>query len=161
MDIKIDRPRSICALTGRTFVAGETVYSALVREGGQIQRRDVCAAAWAGPPAATLAWWRALHTPATTHEPVTPVDVLLDLLEGLEGRDDDAPLRYLLALELVRRRVLRLVDAGPAVPSPGSLQLTCRRRDSTYDVAVVAPDRLADPGLEPRLAALLWPAEAA
>lgn len=161
MDIKIERPRITCAVSGRPFVAGETVYSALLRDGGQIRRHDVAADAWSGPPPATLAWWRAAHTPGPAREEVAPVDVLLDLLEGLEGRDDDAALRYLLALELVRRRVLRVVEAAGPASAAVPLQLTCRRRDSTYTVATVPPDRLVDPGLESRLAALLWPAEAA
>lgn len=161
MDIKIERSRSTCAVTGRPFVAGETVYSALVRDAGQIRRQDVGADAWTGPPAATLAWWRAAHAPGPARTEVAPVDVLLDLLEGLEGRDDDAALRYLLALELVRRRVLRLVEPGGPAAASSTLQLTCRRRDSTYAVAAVPSDQLVDPALESRLAALLWPAEAA
>jgi len=160
MDITVERPRTNCALTGRAFVAGETVYSALVRDGGALRRHDVAAEAWCGPPAGALAWWRGTHSVGPAREPMAPVDVLLDLLEGLEGRDDDAPLRYLLALELVRRRVLRIVDPREPKAAEG-LEFSCRRRESIYRIAAIPGHRLTDPALESRLAGLLWPAEAA
>ncbi|MBM3954159.1 MAG: hypothetical protein FJ309_06030 [Planctomycetes bacterium] len=160
MDIRIERPHGACAQTGRPFVAGEGVYSALVRDGAALKRVDTAADAWTGPPPNCLAWWRGVHSPAPTRDPVAPVDVLLDLLEGLESRDDDAPLRYLLALALVRRRVLRCVDA-PAAAERGVAEFACRRRDTTYRVVAVPADRLGDHELEARLAALLWPTEAA
>jgi len=160
MDIRIERPHGSCARTGRSFTAGDPVYSALVREGAELRRIDVGIDAWTGPPPQCLAWWRGAHPPVPARDPVAPVDVLLDLLEGLEGRDDDAPLRYLLALALVRRRVLRTVDA-PAAAQPGVAEFACRRRDTTYRVAAVPADRLGDHELQTRLAALLWPTEAA
>ena len=160
MDIRSERPHGACARTGRPFAAGEPVLSALVRDGAALRRVDVAADAWTGPPPHCLAWWRGVHAPSPARDPVAPVDVLLDLLEGLEGRDDDAPLRYLLALALVRRRVLRTVDS-PAPAAPAVVELACRRRDTTYRVVAVPADRLGDAELETRLAALLWPTEAA
>jgi hypothetical protein len=170
MELKLHRPHAACVQTGRPFVAGEPLVSALVRSEGRLDRIDYAATAWAGPPAHTLAWWRSTF-PATAQAGTTlaPADVLLDVLEELEGREGDTALRYLVALELVRRRVLRFVDrpqddgdgkaaAGTAQPD---LILACRKRSREYRVQSVSPREAAGPGVEERLAALLWSGGAA
>jgi hypothetical protein len=158
MDLKLQRPQTQCAATGRAFVAGDLVCSALVRRNGTIERVDVAAEAWGGPPADAVAWWRCRH-PAVQdagREPA-PADALLDALEALEDSPDE-PLRYLLALQLVRRRVLRMQDVREVHDDPDVLVLGCRRRGRDYRVRVAAID---DAGVEERLAALLWSGEAA
>jgi hypothetical protein len=87
-----------------------------------------------------------------------PTDVLLDVLEELDGRPDDAALRYLLALELVRRRALRIADGPAAAPE---LVLACRKRDREYRVAVADTAAAADEAVARRLTTLLWSGEAA
>jgi hypothetical protein len=158
MELKLHRPLPACAHTGRAFVAGEIFYSALVRAPGGLERIDCCAEAWQGPPHHSLAWWRSLH-PATDAggSTLAPPDVLLDVLEQLDGRPEDAALRYLLALQLVRRRVLRIVDR----PAGDELLLACRKRDTEYRVPVVPPGQAAAAGIEERLSALLWSGGAA
>jgi hypothetical protein len=171
MDIAIHRPRTACARSGRQFVAGEPFFSALVRSQGSLERLDFADSAWSGPPDNTLAWWRSTYLATTSSgAALAPVDVLLDVVEELGG-DGDAALRYLVSLELVRRRVLRFVDhPGPPVgeePSPGDpdasqhVVLACRRRDREYRVRVVSPAEAAATGVEERLTALLWSGVAA
>jgi hypothetical protein len=171
MELKLHRPHAACVQTGRPFVVGEPLVSALVRSEGRLDRCDYAAAAWTGPPAHTLAWWRSTF-PATTTAGTTlaPADVLLDVLEELEGREADAALRYLVALELVRRRVLRFVDrpqdddsdrrATDSPPQP-DLILACRKRDREYRVRSVSPREATAPGVEDRLTSLLWSGGAA
>ena len=155
MDLKLHRPQTACARTGRGFAAGEIFYSALVRGAG-LDRLDVAAEAWSGPPEGTIAWWRSRYPEAGEAGPaLAPVDALLDALEGLE-EDGDEPLRYLLALELTRRRVLRIVDDRDAGQDDEELVVTCRRRGRDYRVRVVSPAEAAAAGVEDRLAALLW-----
>jgi hypothetical protein len=89
---------------------------------------------------------------------LAPTDVLRAVLEELDGRPDDAALRYLLALELVRRRVLRIMDGPGAGPE---LVLACRKRDREYRVGVAATAAAADETVARRLTALLWSGEAA
>jgi hypothetical protein len=162
MDLKLHRPRGACAVSGRPFVAGEPFFSALVRGGGGLDRLDVAAEAWAGPPDGTLAWWRSAYPPADATGPeLAPVDVLLDVLEELEGREDDAPLRYLLALQLVRRRALRIVDAAAEPANAGELRVACRKRDREYRVRIVPPAEATAAGVEQRLMTLLWSGGAA
>lgn len=161
MDFKLHRPRAACAATGRPFAAREAMVSVLVRGEAGLDRQDFAAEAWAGPPAGTLAWWRSTY-PADPAAGVTlaPADVLLDVVEELEqgGGDDAAVIRYLLVLELLRRRAVRIVDRpgdAPAAAGP-ELVVACRRRDREYRVREVTPAEAAAPGIEDRLAALLW-----
>ena len=121
-------------------------------------RVDIAAEAWSGPPADSIAWWRCRHPAAhqVGREPA-PADALLDALEALEDSPDE-PLRYLLALQLVRRRVLRMPDSREAHDDPDVLVLSCRRRGRDYRVRIAIA---VDEGVEERLAGLLWSGEAA
>lgn len=162
MELKLHRPHGVCATTGRPFAPGESFYSALVRGAGGLERIDCCAEAWTGPPAGTLAWWRSAYPAADTAGPtLAPVDVLLDVFEELDGRPDDVALRYLLALQLVRRRVLRIVDAAADAEPSTELVLACRKRDREYRVAVADPSAAASPEVSERLTALVWSGGAA
>jgi hypothetical protein len=175
MDLKLHRPNGCCHQTGRPFAPGEPFFSALVRSKSALERIDSCVESWQGPPEHALAWWKSTFPAAdSAGATLAPVDVLLDVLEQLDGRPDEAPLRYLLALELVRRRVLRTVDristeqppaaaetgAGGAARSP-ELLLACRRRDAHYSVPVALPPAEAVAAVQDRLSALLWSGDAA
>jgi hypothetical protein len=161
MDLKLQRPRGVCARTGRTLSAGEPMVSALVRDAGTLERIDCVAEAWEGPPAGTLAWWRSVYAPAAATGPtLAPADVLLDVFEELEARPDETALRYLIALQLVRRKVLRIVeraaDVGDDSADRDTLFVACRKRRSEYRVTVVSPQAVVAEGVEERLQALLW-----
>lgn len=162
MDFDIRRPLVACARTGRPFTAGEPIHSALVRGAAGLERIDVAAEAWNGPPEHAIAWWRSSYpTAETAGATLAPPDVLLDLLGDLEGRPDDEPLRYLLALQLLRRRVLRSVEETTEPAAADVLVLECRRREAEYRVRVVPPEAAADAAVRERLTALLWSGEAA
>lgn len=169
MDLKLQRPGSVCQATDAAFGPGDTIYSALIRDGGSLIRRDWSAAAWPGPPEGTLAWWRSVvPEPEAQGDQLAPVDVLLDTLEALAGDPTEAPLRYLLALQLVRRRVLRFAEPAHADPdqdnaaaagerdASATQSFTCRRRDRDYAVVVATPDPADREVVESRLAGLLW-----
>jgi hypothetical protein len=162
MDLKIHRPHGACTATARPFAPGETFYSALVRGAAGLERIDWCAAAWTGPPADAVCWWRSAYPAAEAAGPaLAPVEVLLDVLEDLDDRPEEAALRYLLALQLVRRRVLRIVDAAGSAVAGAELVLACRKRDREYRGA--GPDHAAAAGPEvaERLTALVWSGGAA
>jgi len=169
MELKLHRPHAACTQTGRPFVAGEPLVSALVRSEGRLDRCDYAAGSWTGPPTNTLAWWRSTY-PATTSDGtvLAPADILLDVLEEMEGREADAALRYLVALELVRRRAVRFIDRHGDEPGDGregdagpDLILACRKRGREYRVRAVSPREATAPGVEERLASLLWSGDAA
>lgn len=135
------------------------MVSALVREAGSLDRIDCVAAAWDGPPPATLAWWRSIYTPAAAAGPtLAPADVLLDVFEAMEGRPEEAALRYLIALQLVRRKVLRIVEqtSADAAADGETLVVACRKRRNEYRVAVVSAEEAGADGVQERLQALLW-----
>lgn len=170
MDLKLQRPAAACHETGAAFAPGDVIYSALIRDAGSLSRYDWSVEAWPGPPAETLAWWRnVVPEQPGSGVSLAPVDVLLDTLEALENRPEDAALRYLLALQLVRRRVLRFAEAPPTpgeeersvetdadTPALQVLALSCRRRDCDYSIPVAVPAAEDCGAVEERLAALLW-----
>jgi hypothetical protein len=163
MDYKLHRPHPVCGRSGRGFAVGEEFFSALIRGGEGLERLDVAAEAWDGPPPNTVAWWRARHGAAADTGPaLAPVEILLDALEALDDNPADDAVRYLLALQLVRRRVLRIegADADPEA-TDGAVVFSCRRRDRDYRLRPVRAEEAADPGVAARLTALLWSGEAA
>lgn len=162
MDIRLHRPHPVCSRTGRGFTAGEAFVSVLVRGEGGLTRVDVAPEAWDGPPAGTIAWWRSRYpTSGETGPTLAPVDVLLDALESLEGDASGEPLRYLLALQLVRRRVLRIIETQADAGDDAAMTLACRRREREYRVRTVNPADAADPAVAAQLDALLWSGDAA
>lgn len=159
MDLKIHRPTCRCASTGRAIAAGEDFYSALVRTAAGITRIDVAPEAWSMPPDNAIAWWKSTLPLQPTGPTLASPDVLLDLLERLDGTAEEESLRYLLALFLARRRILKLCEGRePEGHEPRVLRFTCRRRATEYVVRPTAPDAAS---IEPRLTALLWSGEAA
>jgi hypothetical protein len=163
MDLKIQRPSPTCNQTGSEFKAGDVIFSALVREEGNLVRRDWSHEAWASPPDGTLAWWRSVVPEQIDNgASLAPVDVLLDTLESLTDQPEEASLRYLLALQLLRRKVLRFAESrsegeGDAGCHTGEVvSLACRRRDCEYQVVAALPEAEEHAVLEDRLASLLW-----
>ncbi len=162
VDYRINRPQPGCSRSGRPFAAGEEFFSALVRSPDGLERVDIAVEAWSGPPEGTVAWWRSRLPAAEQGGPtLAPIDTLLDALEALGERPAEEPLRYLLALQLVRRRALKIESHAEAdEPAPETV-FSCRRRESEYRLRPVPPEVAADPAVAARLTALLWSGEAA
>ena len=108
MDFEIQRFTRVCAATGRELAPGEAFYSVLVAEGSEVKRLDYSVQGWPGPPEKCIGWWKSqVPSPHANKVLWAPNEVLLQFFEGLEGTDRE-DMRYVLALLLVRRRVLRL-----------------------------------------------------
>jgi hypothetical protein len=96
---------------------------------------------------------------------------LLDVLEQLADSPQDASLRYLIALELVRRKALKIIDQqnsvqqttdqGAKQTAQAELLLSCRRRESEYRVSVQPPQGADAIRIQERLSSLLWSGGAA
>jgi hypothetical protein len=109
-----------CAATGREFADGEFFYTLLFRErGGGYRREDLCEEAWrerqgdagAGAP---YSFWRTKYEAAPPAAPETlGRETAEDLLRGYMSQRDEghANARYILALMLERKRVLKQVEA--------------------------------------------------
>jgi len=119
-DWNIKTRATACDATGRPFEEGEVFYTALHREGDLFRREDLCEEAWKGKsadPAAPIPFssWRSKFEPPA---PPPPEPLPRDDAEGmlrrlLESNDPAyANTRYLLAVMLERKRVLRPRDSG-------------------------------------------------
>ena len=106
--------RDINAATGRELSPAEAVYSALKPSGAELVREDFSPESGM-PRRPPLAWWKS-HYPSPDAKRIhwVPNDVMLHLFDQLADQPDQADLRYVLALLLIRRRVMRLEDTERA-----------------------------------------------
>lgn len=115
------RSSGVCAASGAAFAPGEPIVAALVERPGSphLERLDFSREAWARGarpplPARLFASWKSSHLPPEPKKNSVLSDAeLTDLFEELARAGDAvdsrrAGFRYLLAVLLVRRRVLRL-----------------------------------------------------
>lgn len=154
MDYEIPRCSRQCAKTEREIAPGEGFYSALIDDGESIARHDYALDAWDGPPDDAIGWWKSkVPEPSETKMHWAPNDVMLQLFDQLEEQPDKHDMRYVLALLLVRRRVLR--EEGMS-PDMASMTLYCPRRDTCYEVAVVTPTTERVNEIQDELAKLLF-----
>ena len=109
LDYEIDRCSRRCAATDRELKDGETCFSALVPESAAVVRRDYAAEAWQGPPENTIGWWKTtIVDPQAGRPHWAPNDVMLNYFERLLEDSGAEDARYVLALLLIRRRILRV-----------------------------------------------------
>ncbi|MDO4558081.1 MAG: hypothetical protein Q4C47_03860 [Planctomycetia bacterium] len=160
-----------CFATRHVFGPGEAVHSVLIEEtNGRYSRRDYTLAAWrrifenddsvvlpsvpdviADPermtkPDGIVGDWRT-RIPDAAHrrQKWAPNDVLIRFFEELEDRPGESEMRYILALLLVRRRILVVegeVSGDPDVPAEAGLRILLLRNvkpDQIYRVPVVVP----------------------
>jgi hypothetical protein len=158
IDYVVQRCTRHCAVTGRELVSGEEFYSTLTAEGADVVRRDFSAEAWQGPPEGVLGWWKS-HMPERSAKKLhwAPNDVMLELLEELESQSEKEDMRYVLALLLIRRRVVRLEETRQEAGREVSV-LYCPRREATYRVVTVVPDAARTQAIQEELARLLFAA---
>lgn len=152
LDFEVQRCSRLCAATARELQPGDTCYSVLEANGADIVRKDYSTQGWQGAPANAFGWWKSrVPEPTAKKIKLAPNDVLLELFEQLADRVDQTDLRYVLALLLIRRRVLRVdVTAGELGELPptadaateGVVELMtvyCPKRDMSYSVMVNLP----------------------
>ncbi|HEX3996976.1 MAG TPA: hypothetical protein VHX65_00320 [Pirellulales bacterium] len=158
MDYDLQRSTRKCAKSGRDLASGEAFYSVLLSDGPKIVRHDYSAEAWSGPPEKSLGWWKSQTPPAEsrTKKPQwAPNDVMLQLFDELAEQPDRADMRYVLALLLLRRRVLRLEETDGRDSQRETLLVYCPRRQAEYQVPVAMPDKSRAEEIQQDLARLL------
>ena len=150
LEFDVQRCARKCAATDRALEPGDVCYSVLEVAGADVVRKDFCTEGWSGAPEAALGWWKSrIPEPTAKKIKLAPNDVLLELFDQLAERPDQQDLRYVLALLLVRRRVLRVdVSAGELGEhrevtddhiGTETMTVYCPKRDVNYDVAVDMP----------------------
>ncbi len=157
LDFEVQRFTRRCCVTDKPFEPGDVVYSALIAQGSQVVRRDYGGEAWQGPPEGTIGWWKSqvpdIHA-ARMHW--APNDVILHYFEQLEGNDEQADMRYVLALLMIRRRIVRLEDTEVDEAERDVFVMYCPRNEREYRAAVVVPSEPRVSEIQNELAALLF-----
>lgn len=114
MEIEIQGPTRVCAVSGRELKPGERYYGVLTDEAGHFIRRDFAAEAWTTPPDGVVAYW-AGRVPAADRprKPAFNDDLLLDCFTHLSDTNeaDRLNFRYVVALLLMRRKRFKFEDA--------------------------------------------------
>lgn len=120
--------------------------------GIELDRLDYAADAWSGPPENAIAWWQSeIPSPETRKVHWAPNEVLLNLFLELENNPAEQDMRYVLALLLVRRRILRLEFIENE-----TLKLFCPKSDTEYLTPVVTPDESRIAEIQAKLEKLLF-----
>jgi len=166
LDIRLQKCTRRCAELDREFTPGEAFYSVLIAQGADVIRQDFSAKAWQGPPEGTLGWWKSIMPePDANKVNWAPNDVIYQYFQELEDRPDKADARYVLALLMVRRRLLSLdtietytnEDANDLEGGEGErLVLFDSRQENELHVAVVTPSAKRINEIEQELAQLLF-----
>ena len=118
MEWNIQKFGSECGNCRQKFAEGDSLISAIFDRGEQFERKDYCPACWqkVEPEKAHFSFWKT-HVPTKEEERKLLVDdnVLLDFFMRLANEQGDQPehkakFRYILALVLMRKKVLRFLD---------------------------------------------------
>jgi hypothetical protein len=155
--------------------------------GATVERLDYSTECWQGPPDDAVGWWQSkMPTQKSKRAKMAPNDVLLHVFEELwQSEDSDADLVYVLALLLVRRRIVRIEDPNtkasnteasntvepntaepmtdqtqPGKSQPETFSVYCSRNETTYELVASPPDEARIEAIQEELARLLY-AEAA
>jgi hypothetical protein len=166
LDFEVQRCTRHCAATDRALKPGDECYSVLEIHGADVIRKDFCREGWKGAPDSAFGWWKSrVPEPTAKKIKLAPNDVLLELFDQLAERPDQQDLRYVLALLLVRRRVLRL-DLAHDQPheeqgdeqlkyAVETMTLYCPKRDAAYEIAVAMPSGARIDEIQQQLSELL------
>ncbi|NLF72251.1 MAG: hypothetical protein GX575_24720 [Candidatus Anammoximicrobium sp.] len=141
LDFEIQRCARKCAKTDREFSAGETFFSVLIPEGAEVVRRDYSQEAWDGPPEGALGWWKCQLPESNVRKAHwAPHDVMLDYFERLQEQTGQEDVRYILALLMSRKRIVRVEDTETDETGREVLVVFCPRTEAEYRVPVVMPE---------------------
>lgn len=157
MDYEVERCTRHCAISGRELKEGEEFYSVLLVERGNVHRQDYASEAWSGPPEAALAWWKSrMPTREAKKGRLAPNEVMLQLFRELEQVPEKSDMRYVLALLLVRRRVLRQEDIEHDELGREVLVLYSPRDETTHRASAAMPDEQRTDEIQNELVKLLY-----
>ena len=157
LDFEVQRFSRRCCRTDRVLHPGEAFYSVLIAEGAEVHRHDFCEEAWEGPPDDAIGWWKSSVADADSKKMHwAPNDVILHFFEQLEGQESKQDMRYVLALLMIRRRIVRLEDTEHDEQGREVFVLFCPRNEREYRSAVVAPTDARIQEIQNELAKLLF-----
>jgi hypothetical protein len=156
-DFDIARFTRHCQATGRELAAGEAFYSVLVPDGAEVKRLDYSADAWPGPPEKAIGWWKSQVPPQHARKAnLAPSEVMLQYFQELEGRPDKEDERYVLALLMIRRRVVRQERIEQDEQGREVAVLYCPRNEAEYRTPVIMPSAKRAAAIQEELGRLLY-----
>ncbi len=157
-EYKVSRCTRQCHALNRPLREGEWYYSVVLESGDEYIRRDYSAESWQGPPEESIGWWKS-RMPTSDEKKVVlaPPEVLIDLLRQMEQFPDKAKSRYLLALMLMRRKIVRPAAASDEIPvSKDVLRVEVVADGSSIDVPICEINRSESESLRDELNELLY-----
>jgi hypothetical protein len=144
---KFARRARACATCGRGFEEGEPHYSLLRLEAG-IARLDRCVACFRDAPASPEEFfWRTRFARDPRRRVAIDVEALREAFTRLTPVEANAGLRYLVALLLLRKRALRLVETRRGEGDQPDRLILSPGKGSEVRIEVVVPAMSAE-GLE-------------
>ena len=133
MDYEVKSCSRRCAASGRELVPGEECYAVLYETDNGWKREDYALDSWEGASEEAVAWWRtSVPKRDGSGKKQTPNEALLSFFQELHAGGERPETLYVLALLLMRRRVLRLEDARPE--DPQTMRFHSAREDVVYPV---------------------------
>ena len=156
-EFSIQRSSRKCHKADRPFEAGERYYSVVLQRGSELVRQDFSIEHWKGLPEKAVGWW-INQMPAKQSGKLTlaPTLVLLDALEKLCEQPDNGDLAYLLAVLLIRRRLLTEHASEQSDGEPSYMQLTHSSNGREFLVPVNMPNPDRTETLHQKLIDLLY-----
>jgi hypothetical protein len=124
-----------CAATDQEIGRGDTYFSVVVQnDDAEMIRQDFSEAAWQGPPDDCIGWWQS-KLPELDEGRVywAPRDVLYAYFDKIVEQDESAETAYVMALAMVRKRLLKLVETE----DDDVLTLTSSRHEQPLQVKVM------------------------
>ena len=157
MNWKITSPKGACTSCGRIFEENEACYSLLDMGEEGARRRDLCASCFEAGGCQEGIFWRTRMTcKGPERRKIVDFGTLRELFFRMvsRGSPEFVPMVYLLALVLVRKKYLRLVDF---ISRDGKDLMRVRRRrgEPSFDVEVPLLDDDGIARLKEKLADLL------
>ena len=148
---ELGRHADTCAATGTPLSPGDRYVACLVERQGEdgFDRLDYSTDAWeqgARPPRLFAFWTTEVAEPNKKPRLFIDDDALISIFDQLEAATDPKRLafRYVLALVLIRKRLIRQVGSRPAKGDQPAAMLFKRRGAPTE----ATPEAVVDPSLE-------------
>ena len=118
MDWNISRSQRRCSRCDKEFAEEEAYYSALFDTGAEFERKDFCPGCWAAPDGShrgqAFSFWKTEIPKAGEQKRVFVDDaVIFDFFQRLASEEEQPVkrnFRYILALMLMRKKVLKFKD---------------------------------------------------
>ncbi|QDT04389.1 hypothetical protein K227x_27800 [Rubripirellula lacrimiformis] len=157
-EYKLNRCTRQCHALKRPLREGEWYYSVISESGDDYVRHDYSAESWTEPPEGAVGWWKKqMPTSAARKMVLAPPEVLIDLLRSMEPFPEKAKSRYLLALMLMRRRLIRpAAESDKSELAENQMRIEVIADGSTIDIETCEISRSESETLRDELNELLY-----